>query len=69
MLSIELAQLRAYLSANGVVLAGDQAADERLRELRGLYEPYLAVLSEALFMPLPGWLPQAGARDNWQRTA
>jgi len=67
--SIELGQLRAYLAANGVQLAGGQAADARLRELRGLYEPYLEVLSATLFMPLPTWLPQAGARDNWQRTA
>jgi hypothetical protein len=67
--SVELAQLRAYLSANGVALAGGQPAEARLVELRALYEPYLQVLSEALFMPLPAWLPAAAARDNWQRTA
>jgi len=67
--SIELARLRAQLSANGVHLAGGQAADARLYELRAMYEPYLFVLSDRLFMPLPKWLPDADARDNWQRTA
>jgi Ion channel len=67
--SIELARLRAQLSAHGVRLAAGQAADARLFELRAMYEPYLVVLSERLFMPLPKWLPDADARDNWQRTA
>jgi hypothetical protein len=67
--SIELARLRSLLSAQGVRLAAGQAADARLFELRAMYEPYIFVLSERLFMPLPKWLPDADARDNWQRTA
>jgi len=67
--AIELARLRSSLSAQGIRLATGQAADARLFELRAMYEPYLFVLSERLFMPLPKWLPAADARDNWQRTA
>ena len=37
--SIELARLRAQLSAHGVQLAAGQAADARLFELRAMYEP------------------------------
>jgi hypothetical protein len=67
--SIELARLRAQLTTHGVHLAAGQAVDAHLYELRAMYEPYLFVLSERLFMPLPKWLPDPNTRDNWQRTA
>jgi hypothetical protein len=66
---VELARLRAHLSSHGVRLAEGLAADARLQELRAFYEPYLFVLSRALFMPLPNWLPEPDAKDNWKRTA
>jgi hypothetical protein len=65
----ELARLRSLLKAHGVHLSDGAAADAKLLELRGLYEPFLNALSDALFMPLPSWLPDVDARDNWQRTA
>ena len=37
------------------------------RELRAMYEPYAEALSRHLLMPLPAWVPPAGAPDNWQR--
>ena len=40
-----------------------------LDDLRALYEPYLAGLSEYLLMPLPRWVPTPGAYDDWQTTA
>jgi hypothetical protein len=67
--AVELARLRAHLNANGVRLADGPSADARLVELRAMYEPYLFVLSDVLFMPIPGWLPEADTHDNWQRTA
>jgi hypothetical protein len=65
----DLAALRELLRAYDIPLAEGPEADARLRELRELYEPYLNALSNALFMPLPGWLPEPGALDNWQKTA
>jgi hypothetical protein len=65
----ELMRLRSMLKSYGVVLADGAAADAKLAELRGLYEPYLYALSNALFMPLPAWLADADAVDNWQKTA
>ena len=67
--SEDLARLRALLQTYNVQLAEGTAAETKLRELRDLYEPYLASLSEALSMPLPAWLPQPEDKDNWQRTA
>ncbi len=66
---MELARLRAHLRSQGLRLAEGPAPEAHFRELRALYEPYLNVLSQALFMPLPTWVPDLEARDNWQRTA
>ncbi len=64
-----LADLRAALAAAGTPLPEHGAANEKLEDLRGQYEPYVAALSEYLLQPLPPWLPGARARDNWQTTA
>lgn len=32
-----------------------ESGDVKLRELQGMYEPYLNGLSQLLCMPLPGW--------------
>ena len=64
-----LATLRSVLNQNGVALCNEPGADETLVELREMYEPYLQVLSDHLLMPLPGWLPQPRAIDNWQTSA
>jgi hypothetical protein len=52
---------------------GDAPADERqiarLRELRVLYEPFLAALAEQLLFRVPRFFPDAPHPDNWQTTA
>jgi hypothetical protein len=65
----ELTRLRTVLGQCGVVLRSEPGDDETLAELREMYEPYLQVLSDHLLMPLPGWLPQPRAIDNWQTSA
>ncbi len=64
-----LATLREILSAAGIRLREGQEADERLRELRAEYEPYVNALAEFLMMDLPPWFAAPGAQDNWQTTA
>jgi hypothetical protein len=44
-------------------------AEHRLIELREMYEPYVAALSEFLVMPLPPWILPEGAIDNWKTSA
>jgi hypothetical protein len=46
----------------------DPEFETKLKELRALYEPYVAALSDYLLMPLPGWLP-SDRQDDWQSTA
>jgi len=51
-----------------VLRTGDEA-DRKLVELRRSYEPYVAALARGLLLTLPPWLPSAGAKDNWQKSA
>ena len=47
----------------------DPRAAERLVSYRRMYEPYVQVLSRRLEMPLPAWLPNGEALDDWERSA
>jgi len=51
------AQLRQDLTDAGFGLRDSQSANERLTELRAMYEPYVYSLSTFLHMPLPEWNP------------
>src|SRR5438874_1333115 len=62
-------QLHSALAQAGITLRNEAGDEQTLSELRTLYEPYIEVLSRYLLMPLPGWLPQARAVDNWQTSA
>jgi hypothetical protein len=61
--------LRSQLLAEQVVLSSEPGDDRTLEELREMYEPYTQVLSQYLLMPLPEWMPNARASDNWQTSA
>ena len=43
--------------------------EHKLAELREMYEPYVAALSEYLVMPLPPWILSENAIDNWKTSA
>jgi len=65
----DLASLRVLLSNSGLVLRAGADADEKLRSLRKLYEPYVNGLACHLLIPLPPWLPAGSRSDNWQTSA
>lgn len=44
-------------------------AEDQLTEIREMYEPYVAALSEYLVMPLPPWILSEDAIDNWKTSA
>lgn len=50
----DLPEIRMFLLGCGLPTQ-TELADRKLRELRGMYEPYLNALSRLLWMPLPGW--------------
>jgi hypothetical protein len=45
------------------------APEQKLHELRQLYEPYVHPLGEYLCMPLPPWFRVTVALDSWQTSA
>lgn len=68
-LSLEdLQGLRAHLAARGLRLREGPAADQRLAQLRALYEPYATTLGRYLNVRIPPWIPEGPRKDNWQTT-
>jgi hypothetical protein len=64
--SSELNRLRAILLAADVRLADGLDAEQRLAELRRMYEPFVWALADFLFIQLPLWVPADKSFDNWQ---
>ncbi len=64
----DLARLREILAGVRLKFHDGQAFQERLVELREMYEPYVKSLSDFLLMPLPVWISESGLKDNWQRS-
>lgn len=54
------------LQPSGVVLKGSV---EEWKRVRREYEPYVVALAERLYLPIPPWITEAEARDNWQTSA
>jgi hypothetical protein len=65
----ELARLREFLAEDGVILRQGSPADEKLTELRHMYEPYVYSLSKYLCISLPQWFDERTRTDNWQTSA
>ena len=64
-----LARLRETLRDAGLPLQGGAAAEARLAELRGLYEPFVHALAVYLLFDLPPVNPDQEPVDNWQTSA
>jgi hypothetical protein len=64
-----LAELRAFLAANGLKLRKGGAVDHKLAELRRQYEPYCHALAAYFRVRIPPWMAAKEWLDNWQRTA
>jgi hypothetical protein len=64
-----LSELLAALREAGVAVKDDAGARERLAELRGLYEPFLAGLGGFFRLPVPGVWPAEEGPDNWRTSA
>jgi Ion channel len=65
----DLTELRRLMKDAGLALREGADADDRLRSLRRLYEPYVNGLACHLLIPLPPWLPERARADNWQTSA
>lgn len=70
----ELQKLRALLVAAKLSPCCEERQelreeDQRLGELRRMYEPYVAALANRLLKPVGDWVPKAKAVDNWRTSA
>ena len=65
----DFVKLNVQLETAGLHFSDSAAAERRLADIRGMYEPFLISLSEHLLMPLPGWLSQDDKVDDWQTSA
>jgi len=62
-------QLYELLRKHGVKVCLDAHSEERLRDMRLLYEGYAEGLSDYLRMPLPPWISDQPHKDNWLAVA
>jgi ion channel len=65
----DLRHIRDILAQHGMKLHDGEAADQKLVELRRMYEPYIYALAVYLNQTLPPWIPPKKGKDNWQTTA
>jgi Ni,Fe-hydrogenase I cytochrome b subunit len=65
----QFSALRLALEAAGVPLRNVTDAEESLRKLRGMYEPFVRGLGERLLLTVPPLMSEDGVPDNWQRSA
>jgi hypothetical protein len=64
-----LTALRNMLADAGVTLQEGVAAEQKLWELRQMYEPYVQALSAYLLLALPPWFRVTVMPDRWQTSA
>jgi hypothetical protein len=57
------------LTEAGLKLREGDAAQQKLSELRRMYEPYIYSLSNYLHITVPPWIPESSRIDNWQTSA
>ena len=64
-----LAHVREQLRDAGVKVKDGPAVDDKLTELRKLYEPYVTALGERFLFPVPEFVGGAARMDNWRTSA
>ena len=62
----DLARIRGDLAEKGFRMQNNPAAEQKLRDLRSLYEPYAQGIARNLFIPLPPWIRHDTIKDNWR---
>jgi hypothetical protein len=65
----EFMRLCEALGEISLRICRDEGSARRLHTVRSLYEPQAIALSDFLRMPLPTWIPNADAKDQWRTIA
>jgi hypothetical protein len=61
--------LHSTLTATGMKLREGRNIEQKLSELRKMYEPYAYSLSLYMHITIPPWLAESRRADDWQTTA
>jgi hypothetical protein len=64
--STDLAEIRTQLAEKGLKLRTGPEADQKLTDMRALYEPYAQGIAKTLLIPLPPWIRHDPIKDNWR---
>ena len=67
--SQDFARLSNLLTEVGLRFREPDIAEQRLAELRRIYEPFVSALADHLFTDLPSWIPSDKPVDDWQTSA
>jgi hypothetical protein len=62
----EFARLRQALAERGVRVREGAEAEQKLAQLRALYEPYAQGVARNLLITVPPWIHPEKIKDNWQ---
>ncbi len=65
----KLEALLSTLTAAGMKLREGRAIEQKLLELRRMYEPYAYSLSQHMHISIPPWLAESRRADDWQTSA
>ena len=57
------------LSEVGLHFSHEESAEQRLSELRRMYEPFVNAIGDHLLVNLPPWVPAERTVDDWQTSA
>lgn len=67
--SADFTRMRAALSEVGLKLQHEESAEQRLKEIRRMYEPFIYALADHLLLNLPPWITASRTVDDWQTSA
>jgi len=65
----EFARMRDALAEVGLVFRQEEDAEQRLYDIRRMYEPFVNALAQHLLLNLPPWIPETKTVDDWQTSA
>jgi hypothetical protein len=65
----DMAKLTRVLTTSGLKLQAARSAQDRLSELRRMYEPYILSLAKYFCLDAPPWVSDETGSDNWESSA
>jgi voltage-gated potassium channel Kch len=67
--STDFVRMRDSLAEVGLHFRQEADAEQRLRDIRRMYEPFVNAIADHLLFALPPWIPATKTVDDWQTSA